>query len=467
MLRRLASLKLAAWLMVASIGLLVLAVVIPQRDFLGPVFDEFVADYPGLASVVSALALDRLFRGWAIWVVVTVLCVNIIVCTLTRLSGSRRRMSLSGMQWTPVREAVNADDVLGLATTSVDDAGFTRIDSAKVLLAAERGTSGFWGSIVLHMSILVIAMGGVASAFLSFSGEMVIAEGQSLQDVRESYLSVAEEPRFGSAYSGSTIAVDDVDFAYEDHVLVKAVAAMRAIDASGKVITRDVSVNHPLDVAGKSFLLMDSGLAAELVLSGGGDQDVRGSVVNLGNKTRVGWQDRIEVSSPVGEMIALELIAMPVKVESGGEMPAEELLLREPHLFLRALNGSQVYAERLLAPGDTIEIAPGQTITFNGLRVWNRYLVRGDQGRWITYVGFWIAVAGIVWRFAIPHRVVAVRTRRDGAGLEVGFRSYPWAGLSIRGDDDMVAHIASAETTTALPDDATTTARDDSRGGTA
>lgn len=453
MLRRLASLKLAAWLMIASIALLVLAVVIPQRDFLGPVFDEFVADYPGLASVVSALALDRLFRGWAIWLVATVLCVNVIVCTLTRLSKGRPRMSLSGMKWTPINKTQNADRVLRLATTAVDNAGFTSVTSAKVLLAAERGTSGFWGSIMLHLSILVIALGGIASAFLSFSGEMVIAEGQSLLDVRESYLSVSEEPRFGSAYSGSTIAVDAVDFAYEDHILVKAEASMRAIDDSGKVITRDVSVNHPLDVAGKSFLLMDSGLAAELLMPGGG-QDVRGNIVNLGDKTRVGWQDRIELAGPSGELIALELIAMPVKVESGGEMPPEQLLIREPHLFLRALNGSETYAERLLAPGDQIEIAPGQTITFSGLRVWNRYLVRGDQGRWVTYIGFWIAVAGIVWRFAVPHRVVAIRERRDGAGLEVGFRSYPWAGLSVRVDDDMIARIASAESTAVEPDDA-------------
>lgn len=467
MLRRLASLQLAAWLMLVSIALLVLAVVIPQKGFLGPVFDEFVSDYPGLASAISALALDRLFQGWVLWVVATMLCLNVIVCTVNRLSKSRRRVSSSGMRWAPIETGGSPGGAIEAVSKVVDEAGFTRVDTRKALLAAERGASGFWGSILLHLSILLIALGGVASALLSFSGEMVIAEGQSLQDMRSSYLSVSEEPRFGSSYSGSTISVDAVDFAYEDQTLVKAVTRMRAIDDAGNVITKDVSVNHPLDVAGKSFLLMNSGLAAELVLPGSGEQGVRGSIVNLADKTSVGWQDRIELAGPTGGTIALDLIAMPVEVEPGGEMPAEELLIEDPHLFVRAFDGDDVYVERLLAPGDTIEIAQGQTMTFSGLRVWNRYLVRGDKGRWITYIGFWIAVVGTIWRFAVPHRVIALRARRDGTGLEVGFRSYPWAGLAVGADDDMIARIASAAAAQELPHDTASTAPDDSRGGEA
>ncbi|MHB9003586.1 MAG: hypothetical protein ACYC6C_05920, partial [Coriobacteriia bacterium] len=147
-------------------------------------------------------------------------------------------------------------------------------------------------------------------------------------------------------------------------------------------------------------------------------------------------------------------------------MPAEQLLVSDPHLFLRSFNGESIYTERLLTPGESIEIAPGLRLTFSGLRVWNRYLVRGDQGRWITYVGFWLAVAGAIWRFAVPNRVVAVRERRDGTGLEVGFRSYPWAGLAVNADDDMVASMVSAAGNPEAPG-CTTTQPHDSKGGTA
>ncbi|PKQ29216.1 MAG: hypothetical protein CVT60_06560 [Actinobacteria bacterium HGW-Actinobacteria-10] len=464
MLRRLASLKLAAWLMIVSIALLVLAIVIPQRNFLGPVFDEFVADYPGVASLVSVLALDRLFQGWALWLITGVLCLNVLVCTLNRLSPRRRRVSQSGMRWRHVGN-VSPEAVVSAISGVVDDAGFARVETGRALLAAQRGVSGFWGSIVLHLSILVIAVGGIASALLSFSGEMVIADGQSLQDTRSSYLSVAEEPRFGSAYSGVTVSVDDVEFAYEAETLVKAIARMRAIDGAGRVITKDVSVNHPLDVGGKSFLLMDSGLAAELVLPGAAGEEIRGSIVNLGQKTSVGWQDSIEVAGPDGETVVLELIAMPVRVESGGEMPAEEFLVTDPHLFLRSFDGDSIYAERLLTPGESVEIAPGLDLTFTGMRVWNRYLVRGDQGRWITYVGFWLAVAGTIWRFAVPHRIVAVRECRDGTGLEIGFRSYPWDGLAVNADEDMLARIASVAGDPVIPHP-TKPEPHDSKGGT-
>jgi cytochrome c biogenesis protein ResB len=442
LLARLGSPRFAAILMGVSIALLMLAVIVPQRSFLGAGFAEFAEDQPALAAAARATGLDRIFDGWIVAAVTALLVINVTACTLIRVR--RRRPSVRHLSVVDRRLVTDRSpgEITAECERRLRSAGWRVMREGEQLLSADRGSSGFWGSVVLHVSILVIAAGGVASTFMTFAGEMLIADGQTVIDEPRAYLTISREPRVGTPYTGSAVSLDRTEVAYEDGILVRAVASMRAVDPSGRVVTKDVSVNHPLDVAGRSFLLMESGLAARLLMPVGADGGKREVTVNLGEKTPHGWQDALEVRRADGTTATVELVAMPVPLEPGQELPREQLALTDPHLFARVRVQDEVIDEGLLAPGQRVDLGDGADIGFSDVVLWSRFLVRGDHGRWIAYVGFWLAVTGAAWRFGAAHREITIRCDPGESAVTIGFRSRPWPGLAQSSDEALVERLA-------------------------
>ncbi|MDP2183836.1 MAG: hypothetical protein Q8K99_14905, partial [Actinomycetota bacterium] len=73
LLNRLASPKLAATLIGVLMLMTLLAVLFPQKGYLGQQFEQFVHDVPWLAAVMAAVSLDRVFSGWPIVVMALLL----------------------------------------------------------------------------------------------------------------------------------------------------------------------------------------------------------------------------------------------------------------------------------------------------------------------------------------------------------------------------------------------------------
>lgn len=449
--RRLASPKLAAGLIVTLIVMTLVVVLLPQKGFLGAQFQDFARDVPWLASIMDTLSLDHVFTGWPIIVVSLLLGVNVAACTLLRLQAHRRipRVAASHDAVTAsLPKDSGTDAFLDSAAEVIAGSGFSIANRTEEGFVARAGVSGFWGSMLLHVSLLVIMVGAIATAATSFRGEMVITDGQSVIDSPESYLSITSEPKVGQSFTGARISVDGTKMRYERGVLVSAVAAMRAMDRSGTTISRDVRVNHPLDVAGKSYLLQSSGYAVSMVL-GAGDVTPQSLAVRLAERTDQGWRDSMDLGIVDGRPLTLEMLATPVPLAEGERLPAQEFALADPRLEVRLVTpgaagkAGTVVWQGTLAQGESVPADAGISLTFEDLRLWDRFLVRGEPARWITYLGFWLAVAGSAWRFAVPERRVSVVVEPDGdhAAASVSMRARPWVGQHASADERMVQRI--------------------------
>ncbi|TLM70880.1 MAG: cytochrome c biogenesis protein ResB, partial [Actinobacteria bacterium] len=306
----------------------------------------------------------------------------------------------------------------------------------------------FWGSVVLHASIVVIAVGGVCTGLTAFSGELALAEGQSVVDSRGAYYAVTREPAIGSAFTGARIGLSEMSVEYHAGQVVSAVARMHAADQAGRSFEKDVSVNHPLDVAGKSYLLLDTGYAVALSLrSELGTADPM--VVNLAAETPAGWHDSVALGAAQagGGMLVAEMTATPAPLGPGEPMPADALKVRDPRLSVTVTSisptggPSSVLWEGVLARGQSAPL-PAGSLVFEDLGLWNSYLVRGEPARWITYVGFYLCIIGAAWRFAVPERrlVVLVRRSAEGHELAVSRSARPWS-FSERSDAAMVSEL--------------------------
>lgn len=445
LLRRLASPRLAAWLIAVLIGMSFFSVVLPQKSYMGNLFEDFARDVPWLVNAMTALSLDRLFSGWPIAVVAGLLTLNVAACTILRLRNRRRVVSQVAVgRSAPSARLTGVPDAtfLGAAEEILVQAGYRILVRAEGGVVGRAGGSGFWGSMLLHVSLLIMIIGGIATSLTSFRGELYITEGQTIIDSAAAYSDAPTEPEYGPAYTGARISLDSMDMTYDGPVVVKAVAVMRGLEQSGRMINQDVSVNHPLDVSGKSYLIQQSGYAASLIV-GTSEGDSQALVINLAERRPEGWHDYIDLGVVDGEPMVVEMTAQPVPLEQGQPLPDTEFELDDPRLRVRVIRGEQTVWQGVLARGDAVPPEAGITLVFEDVRIWNRYLVRAAPARWISYVGFWMAVLGSAWRFAVPERRISVAVRRDdGSSVAlVSHRARPWSGLHAASDAALVDRI--------------------------
>ena len=436
-IRAAGSAKLAAVLMAVLALMAFGSVLVPQEAFL-PVetLEEFRSSAPELVTLLEALGLTSIFTGWVFALTVALLAVNVTVCTLRRISRSRRGGSA-------VVESSGLPRPLEKTAANLQDEGWSVRHSAGGRVMATKGRSGFWGSILMHAGLLVIMAGGLAATQTSLNGAIVITEGQTVVDSAQAYESVATEPQYGTAFTGAAITLESMSVRYEDGERVSVLARMSAVEASGRRVSDEVTVNHPFIVDGTAYVLRDSGFAPSIILDRDGELDTR--VVALAAETPYGWSDSLRVGEVRrgGAGALLEMQATPVPLFQGETMPVESLDIRDPRLAVRLVDAAGLIGEGVLAPGESLTLADGFTVTFEDLFLWNRFMVRRAPARWVLYAGFWMCVIGSAWRLLVPERRLGVRVIDEGH-MRVAYRVWPIPLWSFASDEKTVARLQDA-----------------------
>lgn len=435
---RLASPRLAAWLMVGLAAYSALGFIVPQRAQLTATqYEEFEAAYPLLARAIDLAGLDSLYASVPMLALVALLAVNIAVCTWRRIA---RRPALKPVA--TFRPIDRARLPSGTGPEAAQDEARRRLGAAgwRVLvgedsLVAVKGRGGFWGSVLLHVAMLVVVAGASWTALTSFGGTIVITEGQTVLDEQAAYTAITRLPRLGDAYTRAEIALESMEFEYEGDVAVRVVANVRGTTTDGRSARYPVRVNYPVQVGPKQYLLRDSGLAADISLVQGGRSERL--VLALAEETPFGWQDAL----PLNGGSTLEVRVAPVPL-GDGEMPARSLPASDPEMRVRLVTDGVPGSPATLYVGESISI-DDTTLTFNAAPVWSMFLVRSSAARWLAYAGLWACVAGIAWRFLVPERRIAYAVvEEEGVPTAiVGYRSRPWLGTMWPGDAALVRRL--------------------------
>jgi hypothetical protein len=440
--RFLVSPKLTAVLMLLLISMVVLAVIVPQPNYM-PVsqMQQFRSDWPVVAAVADALRLDSIFGSWLMASVTLLLIANVGTCTFVRLRRVRHVPQVRRLPDMRDAEATSSPEERLDAAQGLLASGKWRVESRTAHgLLARRGHSGFWGSMALHAGILVVCIGGALTVLTQFRGTMIIAEGQTVTDSASAYRAVLYRPRIRPAYNNVRLTLEGMDFVYSGNDVIRATARVAAIDPAGQTSMHDVMANYPLEAGGKYYLLQTAGYAADVRLVG--PNTAQRLTVTLADKTDFGFRDRLDLSSldPSLSGAVLRLYGTATPLGIGDRPPARLYELSQPRL--RVATGTAEVAGTLLAPGDAVDLGNGWSLVFDRMSYWAEFLVRGDDARWIVFTGFWLCVAGAAWRFGVPERRIVVIVQSagtTGAGsVQVGYRMRPWQGSVLPADAELL-----------------------------
>lgn len=265
-------------------------------------------------------------------------------------------------------------------------------------LYADRFRWGPFGTVVAHISFVIILLGFFLSATTGFKDtQFVVPVGSKVQVGHGTGLSV-EAKSFNDAYypDGSPS-----DYA-SDLVLYKNGAA---------VDRQTVRVNHPLTWDGVSFYQSFFGTAAAMKVT-----DAAGKTL-YADAAPLQWQSDDGTHS-VGQfdMKSKGLSVYVIAAASG--KPDPNIKAGQVQLEVHRDGRDTPIATQVVDQGKPSTIA-GVTYTFERTRQFTGLIVARDPGAMWVWVGSTTLVLGLFLVFFFPHRRVWVRVRKTSGGTEI------------------------------------------------
>ena len=260
----LASVKLAVTLLILlSLGS-VLGTVIPQGQ--PQAFYHHWAS-EAWAKVILTAQLDRVYSSFWFLLLVAALAVNLIVCSLNRLPKTLKSMGNTptpeGLHLPRVRlsqsvhGAASPEEVHALVRekfSSLQGIGGRVVESGRAdaegkrLIFAQTGRFSRLGAYVVHLAILILMAGGLATALLGFKGNVWLHPGQVLDHI---------DLRSGQAMPlDFKVRLDKFIFEKYEDGSPKLWQSNLSFIKDGKVVeTAQCKVNHPATFGKVTFYM--------------------------------------------------------------------------------------------------------------------------------------------------------------------------------------------------------------------
>jgi cytochrome c biogenesis protein len=213
---------------------------------------EYLDRYGQLANLLIRLEFTNLYHSWWFLGLLVLFSLNILVCTLTRLSPKLRRAFRPSLDFEKKsllvlkvngrlkknRNLNQSRDQLEKELTSRHYRIKEKKRNNQVYLLARKRMLGLFGPDIVHLGILIILLGGIISGIGGFRTNLQISKGQTLPIPRADF----------------DLRLDEFKTEYYSSGAVKDWKSTLTVIEEGKqILTRIIEVNHPLSYKGYVF----------------------------------------------------------------------------------------------------------------------------------------------------------------------------------------------------------------------
>jgi cytochrome c biogenesis protein len=414
------SMRTGLWLILA-LGLLSLAGTLLVQAPAGMTSDpaaytSWVASihskYGGWTPVLDKIGFFAVFTS--IWFkgITVLLTTSVLACSVNRAPRlwklafhPRTRMGETFFTHAPLRATVlvqaNPDTTVDYVRDVLKSHRFRTItdpDEDGLNLYADRFRWGPFGTVMAHLSFVIILVGFFLSATTGFKDTTFTAPvGQKVEVGHGTGLSI-EAQSFTDAYypDGSP-----KDYA-SDLILYK----------NGVAVDRQmVRVNHPLKRDGVAFYQSFFGEAASMKVTDAAGKTLYGQSVPLS------WQSDDGTHS-IGQFAMKSQGLSVYVIGAASGKPDPNIKAGQMQLEIHQDGKNDPIATQVVDQGKPTTIA-GVTYTFERTRQFTGLIVAHDPGANFVWVGSTLLVLGLFLVFFFPHRRVWVRIRKTSGGSEI------------------------------------------------
>lgn len=358
-----ASKELAVWLIASIAGVGIIGNIIPQDGAMPPGADVG-ASVSSTGAIVNILKLNDIYSSYLFLGIIILLFVNLSFCMAKRLK----------LVFDDTRAAARIFSVAGLPLI---------------------------GSLLFHVSMMVIMVAGVYDISSRMRGGMVITRGQQVQESHESYIYVDEAPFFLENHSFFNITLKDVHMKIEEGYVLDTVAVLNITDGDFSK-DYDVRINHPAQYKNTMFVMQLYGFSPLVRMTGPDGGQIMNVFLNLATPDK---GDVVEDSFQLpGTDLELSIKLYPNAEEKDGKIANYSSELKNP-LFVIQLDKKiedgkikqQLY-KGIMKPGETAVFEGYELNIGDDIRYWFQFDVTKEPGKKIIYAGFWLGLAGISLR---------------------------------------------------------------------
>jgi cytochrome c biogenesis protein len=213
---------------------------------------------PGLYNMIQVLDLDRMYQAWWYLLLMVVLCVNIVVCSIDRLSVTwkiifPKNISVNPQRFEKTKNRQQFECQLSMDSFAHQAKQMLAARAGKVIektsetgliLYAEKGRWSRLGVYVVHSSVLMLLAGALIGSALGFKANLRLDEGQTADTVFDTHTRLPIKLPF-------TVRCNDfqVKF-YDTGAPDEFKSSLTILENNQERFTEDILVNHPLRYKG-------------------------------------------------------------------------------------------------------------------------------------------------------------------------------------------------------------------------
>ena len=368
--------------------------------------------YGGWTPVFDRLGFFAIFTSMWFKAIMVLLTTSVLACSVNRAPRlwklafhPRTRMGETFFTHAPLRAGIlvpaGPDETMDYVREVLKSHRFRTIadpDDNGLNLYADRFRWGPFGTVVAHLSFVIILLGSFLSATTGFKNtQLIVPVGSTVQVGNETGLSV-KAMSFNDAY-------------YPDGSPSDYASDLVLYENGAQVDRQTIRVNHPLTRDGVSFFQSFFGEAAAMKVT-----DSAGKTL-YADAAALQWQSK-DGKHSIGkfDLKANGLIVYLVVPASGETDP--NIKAGQIQLEIEQDGKDEPIATQVVDQGKTTTIA-GLSYTFERTRQYTGLIVTRDPGAPLVWIGSTLLVLGLFMVFSFPHRRVWVRIRKTSGGSEV------------------------------------------------
>lgn len=410
-----ASIRLTIFLLAALAATSIVGTLIPQNADPAAYFQEYGETFYRL---FNAAGMFDMYHSWWFRLLLVMLTVNIVVCSIERLSAAWKVIFTRNPRFNPEQFRNNHDAIRFSAAASLPalkDAAekatrkgfaFHKVEEIEkgFRITAEKGRWTRLGVYTVHLSVVLLLCGGLIGSIFGFDGSANIPVGEVIDSVRLRNSGKAHQLPF-------QIRCDDFNVSFYDTGAPKEYRSRLTVIEQGKpVLNKDIIVNDPMRYKGVNVFQASYGSLPprEVVLEFTSGESGKSH----------------EKKSAIGNPVELP--------EGGGSF---ELKGFQDHYHFRNMNLGQTFmgiltdaqgkAETILMPVQfpsfdkmrkgawSVSVKEFKPVYYTGLQI------TGDPGVPLVYAGFVVMIIGCFITFFMSHQRLFVEIAGSGKKTRV------------------------------------------------
>jgi cytochrome c biogenesis protein len=246
------SVKLAIFLLIFITLASILGTLIPQHR--SPA--EYVDRYGDIANFFVRLEITKLYQSWWFIALLFLFAVNILICTLTRLSPKLKKAFQPRFE-TEKKKLVSLKTKASFIKNQDLKKTFagckqtlsskhyklkTEYSDNQTYLLARKRILGLFGSDIVHLGLLIIIIGGIVSGLGGFRTNLNISEGETIPVPQTNFI----------------LRLDKFVTEYHPNGSIRDwKSTLTVLENGSDVLSKTIEVNHPL--SHKGFVFYQSG----------------------------------------------------------------------------------------------------------------------------------------------------------------------------------------------------------------